>query len=331
MQKTKLLLSLLSLSTVAGVIDVPGPAPEMPTVNSDVVLSGFTNQDVYLPLTYSSAIYFNYKLDIQFVDIVTNEIVYLNTVKRKDLGLVDDNPTYNLYLPFEQYLTSNGLNIVMSHLIKKDEELVSSAVVYPFKEESINVSMYRKEPYIRNGVYLSMDDGILHSSEEYDFTDLNEFIPVEKNSKIDLTHLKFKYNCPHELTSGDIYLKIKDYNNLFPYLNKFNGEVSLKMKFEQNNSEITLKLDEPLYVNSETCEMSSSLLDGFTETDTLFVPHGKEELLLDDEVYITIKDAGFSLTDFTIPFSFYFPNKYLGECYESDYCITGGVKQWYIS
>ena len=324
----KLLVSLLSTTTISGVIDPPlQPEINAFKVDSDIVLSGFTNRDEVLPLTFSTVAYYQYKMEIQFVNIATKEFVYERVIPLKEIGFYAEETTFDLSLPFEEYLSSDGLNIILTHHLKSPNKDISTAAVYPFYEEEINVAMYRKEPYVRKGVYLSIDDSKIHSTEEYDFTDLNEYITVEKGNKLDLSHLKFKYNCPHELSCGDIYLKIKDYNNLFPHLNKSNGEVSLKMKFTQENNEITLSLEEPLYVNNYTHDMSSIPLDDYVETNTLYVPYGKEELLMDDEIYITIKDAGFSLTDFVVPFNFYFSNKYLGECYDSDYCITGGVKQ----
>ena len=99
------------------------------------------------------------------------------------------------------------------------------------------------------------------------------------------------------------------------------------MRYVQNKQEIRLELEEPLYVNTETLDISSSELEGYIPSDTMYLPFGKEDLIVENDVYISITDAGYSLTDFIIPFSFYVRNKYIGECYESDYCVTGGVRQ----
>lgn len=327
MTRTKLLFALLSISTVAGTFDPPfQPGMDTLYVQSDTVLSGFTNKDETLSLIFPPVTYYLYKMEVQFINLVTQEEVYDILVPLKEIGISTLEKRYDLHLPFEEHLTSDGLNIVLTHHLK-DSNTISEAVVYPFMEEEINVAMYRKEPYVREGVYLSVVDSIIHSTETFDFTDLNEFLTVERNNILDLSHLKFKYNCPHDFSSGDIYLKIKDYSDLFPNLNHFNGEVSLKMKFVQNDNEISLMLNEPLYVNKNTYELSSIPLDNYEETDKFYLPKGKEGLLEDNEIYIFIKDAGYSLTDFTIPFNFYLNNKYVGECYDSDYCITGGVKQ----
>ena len=328
MTRTKLLLALLSTSTVAGVIDPPfQPDIQTPNIYSENILSGFSNKDEYLQMIFLSVMYLNYTLDVRFVNLETSELVYQQEISLRDTGYLGTIEPYQLYLPFEQYLSSSGLNIEMIYRLGANNTMWSNAKVYPFIEEEINVSMYRKEPYVRDGVYLSVDESELHSKEEFDFTDLNEFITTERNSVLDLSHLKFKYNCQHEFSSSDIYLRIKDYNDLFPNLNHFNGEVSLKMKFVQENNGITLILDEQLYVNKYTYEMSSNPMENYEETNMLYLPKGKENLLEDNEIYIFIKDAGYSLTDFTIPFTFYLNNKYVGECYDSDYCITGGVKQ----
>ena len=323
----KIVLPLLSLCSLSATNPPSIAEPLKPKVCSDGVLSLFTNEDVILPLLVSETIYYQFEMSFRFVNIATHEFVYFKNIKRTDLTLNH----YDLVLPFEQYLNPDGINIVFTATMAKDKTEISTAKILPFKEEAINVSAYRKEPYVRDGAYLSIDDTKINSKETYDFTDLNEYLTLGKNNRLDLSNIKFKYLCPHPLTCGDIYLKIKDHRNLFPNVNKVNGEVSLKMKFEQEEDNISLKLDEKLYVNKTTLEMSSTYLDNYDEVDTLFLPNGKEKMLCDDEIYITIKDAGYSLTDITIPFSFYFTNKYVGECYESDYCISGGVRQWYIT
>ena len=220
MKRTKLLLALLSTSTVAGVIDGPiGPEVEMPFVYSESVLSGFTNKDECLPLRFPSIMYYRYKLKLRFYNLENSELVYEREIPLTEIGISQSLNAYQLYLPFEEHLNSSGLKIEMLHNLKEPQVESSEAKVYPFKEEEINVSLYRKEPYVREGVYLSVTDSELHSTESFDFTDLNEYLTVEKNNILDLSHLKFKYNCPHDFSSGDIYLKIKDYSDLFPNLN----------------------------------------------------------------------------------------------------------------
>lgn len=329
MQKINLLFALLSTSTISGIVNPPDLEPELivPNVSSDGVLSCFTNSNQFLYLYFYDNITPSYKFKMEFLDVDTQDVLFEKLVTYSELSSGTFPKAYDFLMPFEDYFTSNGLTIRLTHYCPHNLATSSLVNIYPLLKESVNISAYRKEPYVRDGVYLSVVDAYLHSKEEFNFSDLNEYISIERNNKIDLSNIKFKYICPHDFAAGDISLKIRDYNNVFPTLKKGNEEISLKMKYVQANDEISLALDNKLYVNPNTYEMSLFPLDDFVETDTLFVQNGKEKLLADDEVYISIKNAGYSETDFYLPFSFSFANKYLGECYDSDYCITGGVKQ----
>ena len=153
------------------------------------------------------------------------------------------------------------------------------------------------------------------------------YLSVNTNNSLDLSQLTFKYNGFGEYLSGNIYLNIRDYKNVFPYLSKVDNVVSIRMKKEQINDEISLSLNETMYVNKDTLEMYQNSTSNVIETTDLFVPIGKEADLLDDDIFISIVDSGHSQADFTIPFNFYYNKRYFGECYESDYCIHGGIKE----
>lgn len=330
MKSVNLLLTLLSTSAFSGIINPPidiEPDLVIPDIDCDEVLSNFTNKDQFLYLSFKDVLFPTYQFEMQFLDIETDEVVFDKIVKFNELSSGSYPKAYDFLMPFEEHFTNKGLKINLKHKLPRNQSLQTSAAIYPAKKEEVNVSGYRKEPYVREGAYLSVVDACLYSSEAFDFTDLNEYLAIGKNNKLDLSNIKFKYLCPHPFSSEDIYLTIKDFNNVFPHLKNTNNEISLKMNYVQENEEVSLVFDDKLYVNTETYEMSFEKGENYVEVDTLFIPNGKEKLLLDNEAYIYIKNAGYSETDFVIPFSFAFANKYVGECYESDYCITGGVKQ----
>ena len=330
MKSVNLLLTLLSTSTISGIINPPieiEPDLIIPDIDSDEVLSNFTNKDQFLYLSFKDVLFPTYQFEMQFLDIETNEVVFDKVVKYNELSSGSYPKAYDFLMPFEQYFTNKGLKINLSHKLLHNQSLQTSAVIYPSKKEEVNVSGYRNNRYVREGDYLSVVDACLCSKEEFDFTDLNEYLAIGKSNKLDLSNIKFKYLCPHPFYSEDIYLTIRDFNNVFPQLKNSNNEIVLKMNYIQENDEISLVLDTKLYVNKETYEMSFEKGEKYIEVNTLFIQNGKEKYLMDDEAFISIKNAGYSETDFKIPFSFAFTNKYLGECYDSDYCITGGVKQ----
>ena len=95
----------------------------------------------------------------------------------------------------------------------------------------------------------------------------------------------------------------------------------------QNGADITFELDEKMYVNPTTLQMSSSRVKNYVETNELFVPVGKEDLLYLDDSYILIKEAGYSAVDIVLPFTFFFGKVLIGFCHESDFCLVGGIRE----
>ena len=315
-KNSKLLLSLLSVFTVSATVK-----KQTIVFLCSGTISQITDQNYVLEVEPTSIPINRYRVSYKLINNVDNKVIY-----SKEYSKLDIETGFELSLPLEGHLTSEGVTISFDHFYSTTR-VNKSGVIYPYKKETVDVSQYRSAAYVREGTFLTLKNGDVYTKETFDFTDLNEYISVSTNNRLDLSHLEFLYGCLHEFTCRNIYLRIKDHQNLFPKLNRFNGEVSLKMKFLQVKSLIILSIDEPLYVNTETLEMSSIEMDNYVLANTIYLPFGREEAILDDEIYILIEDAGMSSTDFTIPFVFYITNKYIGECYESDYCIIGGVKQ----
>lgn len=242
--------------------------------------------------------------------------------------LVNSARSYSINLPFKNRLKAPGLRVeFVANLSKAESEYTISGMIYPYLKQSFNTKYFHQEPIEIKGTYLLIKDNIMYVDERFNFIDTLEYLSTDKYNAVCINEIKFLYDIGYDFSCEYIEYHIKDYQNVFPNLNKNNSEVVLKMKYLQNDNEISLDLDQALYVNQDTLEMSSSPLAGYGKTNKLYIPIGKEELFAENESYILLKNAGYSRSDFIIPFTFYFNKKYVGECYNSDFCISGGIKE----
>lgn len=233
---------------------------------------------------------------------------------------------YDFTIPMKNRLNSDGLKIETIHQIENISR-TRSAVIYPYVKQSINALYYLHEPYVASGTFFKMKNGKFYDSESFNFENLNEYLSKSINNVLDFSSVTFNYSSKFDYRCGEIEYHIKDYNNVYPNLKKVAGEVVVGMNYSINNGEISFDIDEDMYVNHETLEMSSTMMSGYESTNRLFIPMGKEKQFEQDDSYLLIKDAGYSGTDITIPFKHYIDKKLVGECSDSDYCISGGVRE----
>ena len=324
MNTKKLLLASLGTLTLSAV-DIPLP-DLTPTFNSHAILSRFSDdEDLILPIDISNFSP-SYKLEVAIYNNLSNEQIYTRTYQGL-LDFADNISPFEIELPIKGYLKAEGLKIEFTHSYRNRTYRHDSAVIYPFQKQSFNVATYRKEPIVCKGNYISIKDYEISTDEIFDFTNLNEYITFSRNNILDLSTLVFRYESPIDFEASKLTLNIKDHSHIFNYLKMPNNVVSFPLKPVQNGNDVLLVIDEQLYVNTETLEMSDHQFPGFVETDKFYVPIHREEDFLKDEVYITMEDCGFSLADIHIPFKFFYAKKYVGECYESDYCVHGGIKE----
>ena len=309
------------LLPLSGLISISAVSYRDPTFNSTSTLYRFDGTtNLSLPVRIGVGLYGDHKITVTMYNAKTEAKLYTKAIS-------PTTNTFNISLPIKNRLKADGLRIQFEHYISGSVRHTNSGVIYPYKKEYINVNAYRNEPFIVKGVYLRIKSYEFLTDETFDFTELNEYLSVGANNKLDFSYLRFKYDAYGDYSCGDIYLHIKDYKNVFPHLQNNNQEISIKMKYEQNEGDICLSLDQEMYVNKTTLEMYASPYSNTEATSDLFIPAGKEEDFADDDIYITMEDSGYSLTDFTLPFNFYYSKKYFGECYNSDFCIEGGIKE----
>ena len=294
------------------------------TASSNAVLYRFDNtRDYILPIMFSGGKGETLRLNVRLYNYKTNALVY-NKNHTATLT-AKPKPTVNVDLPLTSRVPATGLKINLAFY--QNEELANecSTVIYPCLEKVNDVRNYKNENYITEGHCLKFSNYVFKTAEEFNFQDTNEFIAASSDNSLDFSNITFLYS--DNFLCDQVTYRIKDYENIYPHLNKENDEIILNMSFAQNGSEISFALNEKMYVNTTTLDMSSTPIDGYVETNKLFIPVGKESLFESNETYLYLDGAGYCAEDFYIPFTFYYSKKLIGECYKSDYCIEGGIRE----
>ena len=181
-------------------------------------------------------------------------------------------------------------------------------------------------PYVCFGISLN----VITNAESYDFTDTNEFITIDSQSRLDLSEFTFSYSPRMMFKAKEMYLEIVDYENIYPNLVKADGNKTIRIPLSKtivDRQFLRFSINKQMYVNQSTLEMSEVMLPGYTQTDSLYVPLSKQGKMQNNEINIYFHESGFDLSDIRVPLTFYTERNYFGFCDDSDYCIHGGIKQ----
>ena len=296
-------------------------------INSDIVACPTPNENQTMRVVFSTSGSRSFTLKVNVYNNKTNALTYTQSyeIQTFSTGIAIENIT----LPFKNRINGDGLKIEFV-IIQGKQDFKYSGVLYPYTNQSINVSHYRHEPYVTQNSIIKFDNNTVINEEYFDFTNLNEYLSLGAGNVLDLNNITFNVDKKIGFVAENIKFYIKDYANIFTGLNRIKNIVELSMNYTYDNGEVSLHLNEQMYVNKKTLEMSAIQKEGYELTDRLYLPVGKESLFEEDEVYISISGGGYSKTDIIMPFSYFLDSKEVGQCYESDYCISGGIREWFL-
>ena len=295
----------------------------------------FTSKNVLTKLTGNS----NVSLNLNITPVLANDFLIVSRLYNHATNALLFSSTFDEYVekagtnyvvnyPIRYKLTSNGLRFEYE-ISYTNKNYVFSGVVYPYTSKTINALQYKDNDYITENAFIKVETNKVITGETFNFDNYNEYISKAEDNSIDFSTVKFYYLHEYEFSYLKAEYHIKDYNDVYPNLKHVNDEVILNMKCVKNGNEISLELDEELYVNKDTLEMSSTLLNKYVKTNKLYIPVNKQQLLEENDSYILIKESGYSCIDIKLPLSYYFNKKIIGLCYDSDYCISGGIREWF--
>jgi hypothetical protein len=285
-----------------------------------------STKEVYGPFTDSE----NTNIYFEVLPVLSTVSANIDVYNNKTNAFLFSR-AFTLKMPFDEYfrfdtkgrITSSGLRVEMS-FTNGVTTLDKSLVLYPPKRNKV-VASNNKVSF--DGCLLNITNNNFLTTEEYDFTPINSFISSDNENKIDVSETFFKYSPANTFKYSSAYLEITDYENIYPEVLGSNKQRKVPLKVNEKDGEISFEIESQMYVNYNTLEMSSFKENGYSKTNSFFVPMGKEEALSKNDFKIVIVEAGFNLNTIEIPLEYFNFSKVFGSCGESDYCIHGGIKE----
>ncbi len=201
-----------------------------------------------------------------------------------------------------------------------------SFIIYPPNRMTLNSKALLNETVTFDNCCIGLQANTKITSETYDFRSVNEYITVDEENRVDISTVEFGYNRGSYFKHKNAYLEILDYQDIYGGITKVDHRLTLPLSIKKTTSKIGFQLNSSLYVNLSTLEMSDISQPNYVETGDFYIPIGKERQFEQNEVNIVIEEAGFSCNKVIIPLSYFAQSKLFGACYESEYCIEGGIR-----
>ena len=307
-----------------------------------LILPSLSLLTTYLPraeikaMIYTKGVYGTFTDDknytIEFISTQPNNTITIDFVdttvgvKYANKSITFDKEGSILF-PFETRITTTGVRVDFKITAKN----FTSSRMIVFKSptyETVDITTLAKKKLTRNGVCFQMVNNTYVSLERYDFTEtIREFTTTNGNI-LDFSELHFSYSFTDHLPYENAYLEIIDNVLMYPKISK-NGtkdRIVLPVTVSYSNGIASFSLNNSMYVNPKTLEMSSRARTGFEPTENFYVRLGREKDLAANDFTLVMERCGYNKDTLVIPLEYFYSSKPFGACYEADVCVNGGIK-----
>lgn len=238
--------------------------------------------------------------------------IYNNSFYRSGKEVIEYDNTYTrgedtLKIRYNTYLDGEG---VCSHLIslltvKKVEIDSNNRIVDP-----LTCLSYTPEK------------GWRLARSQYTFNGFEDLYIPTFYHKIDFEDFNIGMSENNAFIFGtSLQLVIKDYSSTFIKPDDY-GYISIPMTTIKRDSAHYLRPNVDLYVNKETLEMSFEPHENYVKTNHFYLPRNEFRKQGDYSFQFSFTDFGNCKSRFTFNFKFNALNNTIGDCINSEYCIT---------
>lgn len=234
-----------------------------------------------------------------------------------------------IYFPKEN-VKSGGIYLkitVNSKVLKNgsDERFFNLSKVTPHNIALANNYATHFETTANYAYSVYNDDGLYKNYPEvFDFINFQKEQEQSYYNYLDLDKIIFKYECTPDdsFTYQDCYIYLQNYNHWFDNIGEVFGNFrKISLSINKRNDGFHFELKDPIYVDKSTNKLFASYQEKCFLTKKLFLP--KNGFTKDTiQMNLNIKGAGFNEASISQTFLFSFNSNYLGNCYDSEYCIS---------
>ena len=185
---------------------------------------------------------------------------------------------------------------------------------------------YIDELVVVNPIYSIFTLGKMKAPiEKYDFTNTQFHANESSGVYIDIRNIFFEFDAYEVLNYTKCYLKFYDYYGFFPDLERSYGYVYAPIRLRHDENKVFFDFVS-LYVNPDTLEVSKTRYKGYKPCYRIYFPFAKLDKVQETTFQIIIEEIGIVKSTFIMDIDYYPTNNLIGDCYNSDFCITGGVE-----
>ena len=257
----------------------------------------------------------------------SGSVLYASTKTSFDY-VTGTQKTISFTVPLKDYWSSNGLTLKFEIVNASSYAILKAhtATFYPIVSSTISIGTLRKKIYTSRSFGFKGDGtNMVEATESFDFTNIGSYVNVDNYYCLDLANNFFYYLDSYTLSCTSVELRIKDYDNLFPYLpHKTNSDVIVPLTLHKRGTSVTFKLKNSYYVNRKTLQISDVYRQGFSLTNKFYLPINGKKLFNNKWLYIDIKELGISKITTSVSLKFNVNRNLVGVCSDGDYCVVGG-------
>ena len=311
------------------------PTLKDPYFTSDVIGPFATNADTTFSITaHNVSLITDFKISYVYANnnsVYANESYKIGTITTDPDDKSHNYTTFtNLVMPLNGYLSTNGVKITFMLYKVSTLKLSKSVTIYPRKTYKISGNSYSAaNSYyeIKNQIFKFQDENTIITSEKYCCSGVQPNTYNHKKNYLVLQDgtITCDVGFPSTNINKNKYLVIDDKDNLFPYMNKSGTKVLLPLTCSVSGNQLTYKLQNTMYVNQYTLEMSATKRAGFVSTSKFYLPLYDAKKLESYSIYLSLAYVGYSLLTITHTLSFVSDYQLFGSCNTSTWCIGGGV------
>ena len=171
-----------------------------------------------------------------------------------------------------------------------------------------------------------VDSEIVPYRDILSLQDTLDFFAVDNYYRLDLKCIVFSFTS-YSKSYGKAEISFEDEHNVFPLVEKDENDV-IHLDLIVNMDDmptISLQYKKGFYVNPKNLEMSSTYQSGYKPTNYFYFPVNKLTDIVDYKFNLRIEELGLNESTFLLTLDYDTTQRLIGRCYQSDYCVTGGV------
>lgn len=227
------------------------------------------------------------------------------------------------------FLSPNGMKALFTLVDANtlNQLIASNFSLYPAKERIINPTEHNESSIeFEPTCFAFCNSGIITYHEKYQFNQFYDYFLIDTYYRLLIDQFTFNYYFLKDLTYQTAKLHFSIDEQLFPYISyEENNEIAIPLQLVKENGSYHFCYLETMYVNPLTLQMSLTPLPQFVATSYFYLPKNGMNILQNKKFYFTLTGLGQNNVTFEWSASLLTENNLLGPCFDSDYCVIGGI------